>query len=162
MNTKKGLKERISASVKYAQAPYMGVGRNSGFVSRLVGRTVRHIEPWSVFKISLIFYLCVWVVFLIVGLILWGIASAANLISRLENFLTELLALESYDLPFNRIFLIYSFGGLAIALIATAFTVLMCIIFNQISGIFGGIRMLVLEEETLKPDFQEEQADEGL
>ncbi len=155
MKAKTSFKDRIAALVEYIQSPYLGaqgVTSPAQFKSRLVGRTIRHIEPWSVFKVSLVFYLCVWVVFLIVALILWGIASVANLISRLESFLTELLALESYNLPFSRIFLIYSFGSLATALVATAFTVLMCIIYNQISGIFGGIRMLVLEEESFQQD----------
>ncbi len=118
--------------------------------ARLVGRTVHHIEPWSTFKISLLLTFSIWVIAMVAGAILWGIASALNLIQRIENFVTELLALETYNLPFVGTFFILALLGLAWVLITTAFMVLMCIIYNQLSGIFGGVRMLVLEEESLQ------------
>ncbi len=104
---------------------------------------------------------------------MWGIAEAANLIDRLENFTADLLALESYNLPFFLIYFIYIFIGLALAFLATALTVLGCVIFNQVSGVLGGVRMLVLEEESLQlvgsekrqhlqEDSNQQQTQEGL
>lgn len=129
------------------RSQYISVGRPK---ARLVGRSIHHIEPWSVFKISLLMNLSIWVIAMIASAILWGIASITNLIGRLENFVTEVLALESYNLPFVGTFFLFAVLSLAGAFIVTALTVLMCIIFNQISAIFGGIRMLVLEEESLQ------------
>lgn len=118
--------------------------------ARLVGRSIYHIEVWSVFKISLLVNFSIWVIFMVMSAVLWGIATVTNLVSRIENFVTDILALESYNLPFIGTLFIFAIVSLAGVFLATAFTVLMCVIFNQLSRIFGGIRMLVLEEDSLR------------
>ncbi|MDE0003092.1 MAG: DUF3566 domain-containing protein, partial [Rhodospirillaceae bacterium] len=42
--------------------------------ARKVRRVVRHIEPWSALKISLVFYLCLWVIVMLAAVMLWSIA----------------------------------------------------------------------------------------
>ena len=48
--------------------------------ARKVHRLVRHIEPWSVLKISLIFFFCIWVILLTSAVILWKVASSSGVI----------------------------------------------------------------------------------
>ena len=72
--------------------------------ARKVRRLVRHIEPWSVLKISLIFYFCLWVVFLIAGVILWSLAVGSGTIDNLESFIEKLLALDSFEFQGDQIF----------------------------------------------------------
>ena len=138
-----------SAGPKFAKEPKPA--RSKRYIVRQSGRIIRYVEPWSVFKVSLIFYISLWLVFLVVGIVLWILAEA-TVIDRLETFIIELFALETFELAFSRVFFTYALVSFIGALLATAATVLMCMVFNQISGLFGGVRVLVLEENTLNPE----------
>jgi len=119
--------------------------------ARKVRRLVRHVEPWSVLKISLIFYFCLWVILLIAGVILWSFAVGSGTIDNVENFVKELFALESFEFNADEIFRASAIGGLVLVVAGSGFTVLMSVLFNLISDITGGVRFTVVEEETARP-----------
>ena len=119
--------------------------------ARKVRRLVRHIEPWSVLKISLIFYFCLWVIFLIAGVILWSLAVGSGMIDNVESFLEEILALDSFEFNGDQIFRASALGGLVLVVAGSGFTVLVAVLFNLISDITGGMRITVVEEETARP-----------
>ena len=119
--------------------------------ARKVRRLVRHIEPWSVLKISLIFYFCLWVVFLIAGVILWSLAVGSGTIDNLESFIEKLLALDSFEFKGDQIFRASALGGLVLVVAGSGFTVLVAVLFNLISDVTGGMRITVVEEETARP-----------
>ncbi len=119
--------------------------------ARRVRRLVRHVEPWSVLKISLIFYFCLWGILLIAGVLLWGVAVSSGMIDNLETFIQELFALESFEFNADQIFRASAMGGLVLVVAASGFTVLMAVLFNLISDVTGGVRITVVEEETARP-----------
>lgn len=119
--------------------------------ARRVRRLVRHIEPWSVLKLSLIFYFCLWVILLIAGVILWRFAVTAGTVDNVENFIKELFALETFTFNPDQIFRVSALGGLVMVVAGSGFTVLMAVLFNLISDLIGGVRMTVVEEETARP-----------
>lgn len=119
--------------------------------ARKVRRLVRHIEPWSVLKISLIFYFCLWVITLIAGVLLWNLAVSSGTIDNVENFIEELFALDSFDFNGEQIFRAAAVGGLVLVVAGSGFTVLMAVLFNLISDMTGGVRLTVVEEETARP-----------
>ncbi len=119
--------------------------------ARRVRRLVRHIEPWSVLKMSLIFYFCLWVILLIAGVILWRFAVTAGTVDNVENFIKELFALETFTFNPDQIFRVSALGGLVMVVAGSGFTVLMAVLFNLISDLIGGVRMTVVEEETARP-----------
>ena len=53
---------------------------------RKVTRVVRHVDPWSVFKVALVFNLVLYVVLLTAGVLLWNVAYATGTIDNLERF----------------------------------------------------------------------------
>lgn len=112
---------------------------------------MRHIEPWSVLKMSLIFYFCLWVILLIAGVILWRFAVTAGTVLNVENFIKELFALETFTFNPDQIFRVSALGGLVMVVAGSGFTVLMAVLFNLISDLIGGVRMTVVEEETARP-----------
>jgi hypothetical protein len=57
--------------------------------ARKVRRIVRHIEPWSVLKISLLFYAAVFVIIAVASTLLWNAARSAGAIEDVESFITE-------------------------------------------------------------------------
>lgn len=121
------------------------------YEARKVRRLVRHVEPWSVLKISLIFYFCIWIILLVAGAILWRVADSSGMIDNIEKFIKEIFALKSFSFDATRIFRIYAVGGLVTVVAATGFTVLMSVLFNLISDLTGGVRITVIEEETARP-----------
>ena len=46
--------------------------------ARKVRRLVRHIEPWSVLKVGLLFNFCMWIVTMVAGVLLWNAAETAG------------------------------------------------------------------------------------
>lgn len=121
------------------------------FEARKVRRLVRHVEPWSVLKISLLFYFCIWIILLVAGTILWRVADSSGMIDNIEKFIKEIFALKSFSFEAERIFRIYAVGGLVAVVAATGFTVLLAVLFNLISDLTGGVRVTVVEEETARP-----------
>lgn len=119
--------------------------------ARKVRRLVRHVEPWSVLKVSLLFYFCLWIILLIAGVILWSFAVGSGTIDNVENFVTELFALESFEFNADEIFRASAIGGLVLVVAGSGFTVLMAVMFNLISDVTGGVRFTVVEEETARP-----------
>ena len=119
--------------------------------ARKVRRLVRHVEPWSVLKISLLFYFCLWVILLVAGVILWSFAVTSGTVDNVENFVTKLFALESFAFNADEIFRASAIGGLVLVVAGSGFTVLMAVLFNLISDVMGGVRFTVVEEETARP-----------
>jgi len=120
----------------------------AGFRVRRVRRLIRHIEPWSVLKIGLVFYLCVWGMSVIAFSMIWGAASDAGTIQKFESFIEQLFALETFEFNAEQIFRIFILGGLVMVVGGTAITVVLVVVFNLISDLMGGIRITVIEEET--------------
>ena len=102
-------------------------------------RIVRRVELWSVLKLSLIFYLCLWAVLLVAGVIVWNIIVSSGLVGRIEDFIIQIFGLESFAFDSQQIFRVYALGGLVSAFLATLFNVLAAILFNLISELVGGV-----------------------
>lgn len=119
--------------------------------ARKVRRLVRHVEPWAVLKVALIFYFCLWVILLIAGVMLWSLAVTSGTVDNVETFVTELFALESFTFNADQIFRASAVGGLVLVVAGAGFTVLMAVLFNLISDVTGGVRFTVVEEETARP-----------
>ncbi len=118
--------------------------------ARKVRRVIRHIEPWSALKISLIFYLCLWVIVMLAGVMLWSVAVGSGTVDDTESFIEELFALEEFKFNAGQIFRGLAVGGLVLVVAGTFFNVLLCVLFNLISDLTGGMRITVIEEETAR------------
>ena len=119
--------------------------------ARKVRRLVRHIEPWSVLKVGLLFNFSMWVVTMVAGVLLWNAAQTSGVITDIEQFAEELFALEDFTFEGERIFEAVALGGLVLAVTFTGFMVLIAILLNLISDLTGGLRVTVVEEETARP-----------
>ena len=120
--------------------------------ARRVRRIVRYIEPWSVLKISVIFYLCLWLIFVLAGVLLWSFAESSGTLESIEDLVEQLFALDPEEEFWSgsTIFRSYAIGSLVLAIAGIAFNVLLCVMYNLISDLTGGIRMTVIEEESAR------------
>lgn len=125
-------------------------GRKQRFEARKVHRIIRHVDPWSVLKLSVVFFLCVWVMFMVAIVIVWSIAESSGTIGKIEDLLAELdITNSGFDGTF--IFRQYGLFGLVMATACTVATTVGAIVFNLVSDLIGGIWVTVIEEETARP-----------
>lgn len=115
---------------------------------RRVRRVIRRIDLHSVLKFSIVFYLCVFVVLLVAGSVLWILASALGVVSNIETFIGDLFALDRFQFEAYQILRGSAVAGTALVLLGTAANVLGAALYNLISDVVGGIEIVVLEEET--------------
>jgi len=121
------------------------------FEARKVRRLVRHIDPWSVLKLSVLLALCMWLVVMIAAVIIWSIASNTGALASLEGFINDNLQLEDWSLSGEVLFRQFGLISLVMALGGAAATVVASLVFNLISDIIGGVWVSVIEEETARP-----------
>jgi hypothetical protein len=119
--------------------------------ARKVRRVVRHVDPWSVLKLSLIFYFCLFLIVMVAGVILWNIASHAGTIDDVQNLFKDLGLFETFSFEGGKIFRAASLAGGILVITGTGLNVLLSVLFNLISDLVGGIRVTVIEEETARP-----------
>jgi hypothetical protein len=125
--------------------------RRQRFEARKVRRLIRHVDPWSVLKLSLLLALCMWVIGMIAAVIVWSVAHNTGALASLEKFINENLQLEDWKLNGEVLFRQFGLISLLCALGFAAATVVASLVFNLISDIIGGIWVSVIEEETARP-----------
>ncbi len=145
------------------------------------GRKVRQrlwaIDPWSVFKISVMFYACMFVIMLVAGTVLWNVARSAGTIDEVESFVTRLAAygecvpeeevpkgtkfstdddcedeggvlINGYQVHDDVVFRIAAITGAVFAIAGSFANVLMVVLLNLINEISGGMRYTIIREPT--------------
>lgn len=115
---------------------------------RRVTRVVRTVDTWSVFKVSLVFSLFLYVVVLTAGVLLWQVAQNTGTVDNIERFF-ESFGWETFELKGGTIYHNAWVGGLFLVVALTGLCVLGATLFNLIADLVGGIRVTVLEEEVL-------------
>jgi hypothetical protein len=116
---------------------------------RKVTRVVRHIDPWSTFKVALVFSIVLYGVLLTAGVLLWNVASNTGTVDNVERWFTQ-FGWESYELKGGEIFHNAWIAGLFGVVGLTGLAVLSATLFNLISDMVGGVRVTVLEEEVIE------------
>lgn len=145
------------------------------------GRKVRQrlwaIDPWSVFKISVMFYACMFVIMLVAGTVLWNVARSAGTIDEVESFVTRLAAygecvpeeevpkgtefstdddcedeggvlINGFQVHDDVVFRIAAITGAVFAVAGSLANVLMVVLLNLINEISGGMRYTIIREPT--------------
>lgn len=125
--------------------------RRQRFEARKVRRLVRHVDPWSILKVSLLLALCMWVVAMIASVIVWSVANNTGALQSLEDFFNDSLQLEDFQLSGDVLFRQFGLISLLFALGATATAVVAALAFNLVSDIVGGVWVSVIEEESARP-----------
>ncbi len=116
---------------------------------RRVTRVIRHVDPWSVFKVGLMFSLVLYGIMMTAGVLLWQVAYSTGTIDNLEKFF-ESFGWERFQFKGGEIFHGAWTGGLFAAVALTGLAVLAATLFNLITDLVGGIRVTVLEEEVIE------------
>jgi hypothetical protein len=115
-------------------------------LERRYHQVVRRVDLWSVLKVSLCFYLCALVVALGAGMVLWMIASGANVVDNVESFMDD-LGFADFKFLSWRILKAATLIGLVLVALGTMLTVLAAAFYNLFSELVGGVEITVVEQD---------------
>jgi hypothetical protein len=113
--------------------------------SRQARVVVRKLGPWSVLKLSFLFYLCVMVVFLGAMVILYGILSAIGALDSLTRLIRDLFADQTFEIHGDWLFTRGLAIGLGMVVLWTLINVFVVFLYNLLSDIVGGIEVTLSE-----------------
>jgi uncharacterized membrane protein YedE/YeeE len=114
--------------------------------ARRIRHVVRRFDLWSVMRFSLVFYLCMFLILLVAGIVLWLVATITGVRGNIENFISDLIASKFHFLGLQ-LLRGAAIGGLLLVIIGSATNMLMALLYNLISDVVGGIEITVLEED---------------
>jgi hypothetical protein len=113
--------------------------------SRQARVVLRKVDPWSVFKISFVFYLCMMVVILGALTILYGILGAMGVLDTATEFLVDLGFGDDFEIHGNWLFSRGLAIGLVLVVLWTLINVFIVFLYNLLSDIVGGIEVTLSE-----------------
>lgn len=106
---------------------------------------VRRVDPWSVLKLSLLFYLCMCLVLLVAGALLWAGASAAGVVGNIESFIAD-IGFDEFRFVPGDILRASVIGGLVLVVAGTIANMLLAALFNLMCDIVGGLKVTLAED----------------
>lgn len=120
--------------------------RTSAPAAPRTSRVVLHrVEPWSVLKLSLVFYLCVCAVLLVAATLLWIGASITGVVGNVESFFRD-AGFDGFRLSPLQMLRAVVLIGLILVVTGTLANVLLAKLFNVLSDTVGGIRITLAED----------------
>lgn len=107
---------------------------------------LRKVGPWSVFKFSLLFYLCVMTVILLALIMLYGMLGAVGALEHVTEFVRHLWpADKSFSINGGWIFARLTVLGLFMVVIWSLINVFIAFLYNLIAEVIGGIEVTLAE-----------------
>ncbi|MGI8575878.1 MAG: DUF3566 domain-containing protein [Egibacteraceae bacterium] len=114
---------------------------------RLVRRraSLRRVDPWSVLKLSLIFYFCALLFFMMALTIFWAVVNRMGLIETLLTTLGQFrldVTIQSTEIA-RAVFLI----GLLNVIAWSGINVFIAFLYNLVADLIGGLNITLASEE---------------
>ena len=111
---------------------------------RRTTRILRHIDPWSVFRVTLVFHFVLYLTLLLTGVLLWNVANATGTVDNVERFM-ESFGWDTFEFKGGELFHQAWVLGLFAVVGMTGLAILAVTTFNLITDLMGGIRVTILE-----------------
>jgi membrane-associated protease RseP (regulator of RpoE activity) len=111
---------------------------------------VRRIDPWSVFRVSLVFYVAMYCILVVAGVLLWSAATATGFRGNVENFIAGLTESGEFRFVADELFRASVICGALLTVMGTGANVLFAVLYNLISDVVGGLVFVVEEKPSRK------------
>lgn len=109
-------------------------------------RIVRRIDLWSVMKLSLVLFTCVYAAVLMAVAGLWAFLNSAGLVDKFESFMKD-VGFNNWEFHGAQMFKGVAAAGAILVLAVSLLSVVAIGLVNVVSELTGGIRITVIEEE---------------
>lgn len=129
-------RERVVASAAPRRA------RSGGRTTRVV---LRRLDTWTVLKLSLVYYLSLFIVLLVAGMLLWAGATAVGVVGNIESFMVD-IGFEDFRFIPSELLGGFALAGLVLVVAGTFANVLMTALFNLMSDVVGGVKLTLQED----------------
>jgi len=117
-------------------------------VPRQTSLQLRRLDPWSVLKISVCFYICGMAVTMVALVALWLIADAAGVIHSVEKFFGDLLQTKDFTFLDGEILRGALLVAAVLVVLQIVITVIAAAFYNVFAELFGGVEITISEDET--------------
>jgi hypothetical protein len=107
---------------------------------------IRRLDPWSVLKVSILFYLSLCIVLLVAGVMLWAGARSVGVIGNIESFMDS-IGFTDFEFRAGQILRGSALGGMVLVVAGTFGNVLMATLYNLINDVVGGLKVTLAEDE---------------
>jgi hypothetical protein len=106
---------------------------------------IRKVGPWSVLKLSFLFYLCVMTVILGALVILYGVLDAIGALDSVTRLIRDLFADQNFEIHGEWLFTRGLVIGFAMVVLWSLINVFVAFLYNLISDIVGGVEVTLSE-----------------
>jgi len=110
-------------------------------------QTVQKVDLWSVTKMALCFYVSAMGVVVVSLIALWVVADSAGIIDNVENFIGDLFSSEDFHFVSGQVLRGAVLVGVVIVALLVAFTIIAASFYNIFAELFGGVEIVIREEE---------------
>jgi hypothetical protein len=110
-------------------------------------QTVEKVDLWSVTKMALCFYISAMGVVVVSLAALWVVADSAGIVDNVENFIGDLFSSEDFQFVSAEVLRGALLIGVVMVALMVAFTIIAASFYNIFAELFGGIEIVIREEE---------------
>ena len=119
-------------------------------LARTTRVVLRRLDPWSVLKLSIVYYLALFLIVLVAGTLLWAGASSIGVVENIESFMVD-IGFDDFRFVPSKLLGGVALGGLVLVVAGTVANVIMCALFNLMSDATGGLRLTFQEDVAAPP-----------
>lgn len=106
---------------------------------------IRRIDTWTVFKVSLCFYLIALIVVLVAGVVVWQVATALGFIADIQKAVRSLADAYKFKLRAGVVLEWTAAVGAVLCVAGTLVNVIAAVIYNLISDVVGGVQLVEIQ-----------------
>jgi hypothetical protein len=116
-------------------------------VGRRVQRTIRHVDVWSVFKLSIFYYACFTVLWLILVAIVYGLLAHAGLFDAIQKFGKAMVLWDHVNISLIYVEKWALLLAITFLIVGSLINALIAVLYNFASDTVGGIEMTFVEKD---------------
>lgn len=105
-----------------------------------IRRLVRRLDAWTVFKVSLVFYLLMFGIVLVGGVVAWHVAVPLHFIRDIQKAVRTLADDRKFVLHPLPVLKWSAVAGGALVLLGTVLNTIAAVLYNLISDLIGGVQ----------------------
>lgn len=139
--------EMVFAPPPRRPRPAPGPRRRRAKPVRRVKRTLRHVDPLSVLKVSLLFYGVFLIIWLVVVAILYWIVDAAGLFDLIQDVRSSLAFEGKFEVTLTLVEKWAFFIGVIVAVVMSLVNLFLAFLYNVVADIVGGIDVTFVERD---------------